>query len=257
MHWVTAFDEELFDYCLEGGKNNATLFNNLDFYSGKLEPYLNDSSVVFRGPLNLINKLKAKGYHNIWIGDEFLCSYYVKFIRNCLINKDYEETTLQYLLDNWESYFKLNNKLFVRPDSYNKIFPGLVISKPDKDKFRDQLKFYLIEDYSIPIFTASHKNITKEYRFVCSQKYVITGCQYMENGEPKVNTFFPKEALMYVQPINKFVSKIIPYPFYIIDIGYHLGGYGIVEINAFNTSGLYSCNLKYIDDNVTKEIHGF
>lgn len=252
MHWLTT-DDDLFDYCLENSGNQCTLITTLDYYAGHLEQYQNDNSCVFKGNFNILKKLKAKGYPNIWLGDEFLCSYYTKFIRNMLINKDYIEATLSDLLDNWDKYFK-STKLFVRPDAYDKVFPGLVVES--KEEFKKQLDIYQVENYDISIFIAPYKKLNKEYRFVCSQQHVLTGCQYMENGELSIDPYFPKEAIMYAHQINKYVSKILPYPFYIIDVGDYLGAFGIVELNAFNTAGFYACNLEYINDRVTLEIDG-
>lgn len=258
MHWLTSFEEDhsLFDFCLENTINNCTLINNLDYYSGKLEVYQNDESCVFRGPFNLINKLKQKSYKNIWLGDEFLVSYYLPLIRNCLINNQYREVSLKALLKDWETHFWGSDKMFIRPDAYNKVFSGTVINKNDPHEFNKYLDFCQVDPSSdMLVYLAPYKQIDREYRFICSQKYVITGCQYMEKGEIKTKAYFPDEALRYVQQMNKYVSKIIPYPFYIIDLGSVLGSYGIVELNAFNTSGFYTCNLEYINKSVTKFIH--
>ena len=92
---------------------------------------------------------------------------------------------------------------------------------------------------------AKPKVIDAEYRFFVSKGEVIAGSRYKLNGEHDEDPNYPIEAYNVAFEISKLEWS--PAPVFVVDIGkIDNGEYKLLEINSFNCSGMYYCDLEKI-----------
>lgn len=152
--------------------------------------------------------------------------------------------------------FLKHGSAFVRPDSYKKIFSGMTIHKDGKASFEDALSFYGVENPATPVIISSVKEIVYEYRFICYADWVVTGCQYMKDGDLLVTCAYTQDAFRAADLAIDALAEFLGVPFFVVDVGKYEGLYGVVEINAFNTSGFYACSPHPINDMLCRYFMG-
>jgi len=229
----------------------AHCISSLDPFSEKLIDNQIESCIIVRGSLNLVRQLQREqpqwipgGWCNL---DNFKCSKYFTYYGEHLINKDYTMMPLQEVLRQKDLVLKTfgkDGKIFVRPDSGFKYFTGKVLNADEITLKGFEHGFYY-KDTSILVVVSSPKEIQAEWRFVVAEKEVISGCIYQSQNIPC------KEAESYTDAARDFAKKIVlndwqPEIIYTIDICLSNKELYLLELNAFSTSGLYTCDLKPI-----------
>lgn len=257
ISWVIE-NIELHNYLLEwlqANGENVTVTVPIDFYKTTYEN-LDKDNCVFIGSINTAKKLMKLGWRNIWLSDNFKFSVYRQAIENHLLNKDAWAYTVDFVLKYWDHLLTDTPQLFIRPDDYNKVFPGMVIHKDNKAGFVDALAFYQLTNMSTIAYLSPVKTIEYEYRIVCVNNKVITGSQYMHRGNIAVSSYTDtRRVRSFLEPLLYNLSDALDSLIYIVDVGVlDTGDMGIVEVNSFSTSGLYKCNPDKIVKAVAKLI---
>ena len=129
---------------------------------------------------------------------------------------------------------------FIRPDSGMKPFNG---------KVRDLSDLSDLDDLHPETLILSHAvlPVTKEWRFVVCDRNVITGCQYMQEGE-YTNQSNPEELARVTEWLRKVLTKVdwAPDLIYTIDVCESKGKLYILELNSLSCSNFYTCDLSKI-----------
>lgn len=207
-----------------------------------------DDCVIFYGSLNLARDLrkKSKWVPGVW-GDlnKLKCTTYYNYLGEFLLNSDYIMLPYGELLRRKEFLFNNvgnNDALFIRPDSGFKTFTGTVIYKNSYEADVKQLGFYDVDAANI-VIVSEPKNIYEEYRMICVDKQIVTGCMYKLNRKEHYSTSIPEEVFEFA---TKIANKWQPDNCFTIDVCKTDDGYKLVEINSFSSSGFYVCDIEKI-----------
>lgn len=205
----------------------------------KLKEIVATEKAVFLGNTVLAQKLKTMGLSTIWNGDSFKVSSYASRLGIYYLNSNFTHIPIS----NRNIIDKLVNKsYFIRSDDGDKGFPGGVYNLKDISIILEdnpQVDFILSE----PIY------IRNEYRFVIYKGSPISGGIYKYLGKPLLeNKTPPYDAYMFCQDMCKWLRD---YPdFFVMDIcdldDTFGGDYRVVELNSFNSSGLYKLDREPI-----------
>lgn len=216
--------------------------------------FKDDETVIFYGSLNLARELRkhAKWIPGVWGNLHNLkCTTYYNHLGQFLLNDNYIMLPYGELLRNKEFLFKtigVNGCLFVRPDSGFKAFTGGVIYESSYEADVKQLGFYDVDCSNI-VIVSSPKNIYEEYRMICIDKQIVTGCMYKLNRKEHYSKDVPSEVFEYA---SKIANTWQPDNCFTVDVCRTDDGYKLVEINSFSSSGFYSCDIEQIVVNANK-----
>ena len=125
----------------------------------------------------------------------------------------------------------------IKPTYEHKLFHGQVYTKElwaetYKEKFAEHR-----------CNVSEVKPILKEWRFFVIDGKVISGSQYMVNGELEVSPGCPAEPKEFAQFM---VDAWKPFPNFVIDVCSTPAGYRVVELNSIHSSGWYDCDVDMI-----------
>ena len=136
------------------------------------------------------------------------------------------------------------DKYFIKPSQEAKLFSGTVMAIGEDlgDRHYHFHRSWTQPDPEASVFIAPHVDLGREWRFVVIDGRVVTGSQY--RSERGANpTDIPVETLAFAQAAADVWQ---PMPVFALDVAERPGGYGVVEVNQFGTSGLYECDQSAI-----------
>ena len=220
----------------------------------KLKKY--GSDYLFYGSLDLGRDLRQYSSCIIFNTPLFYrCTYYYPQFEKYLLNKNYTFTTFSDFQIHKEYYinkFGKDGAAFIKPDSGEKIFTGMVVILKLFDKDIEFINRYSDVPDDTQIVVSEPQNIKKEYRFLVNQGTVITGSQYKEKSFHKEREILPDEETF------KFAQKVvndIKYeadPLWVVDIAETENELKVLEIGCFSSCGLYSCNVNILVEALKK-----
>lgn len=243
---------------LEKNKLEYKIIDDIFFYNKSFDFFDDNDCVTVIGSLNFcryIQKNKRWVPGAICNFNNFKCSTYYSYFGKYLLNSDYImmpileiERNKDYIFNN----FGIDNKIFIRPNSGAKPITGQIIDKYNLEKELNIFSQKAGNDLDkIIVVISTPKNIDKEWRFVVSDKKVITGSQYIEYGEINIKKHYDPKAKELAEKIA--FEKWEPDRAYTIDIcKANFGEYYLLEINSFSSSCLYLCDLDVIIPEVSK-----
>lgn len=251
--WEEEFYEK-FIPTLKTEKIEFELINYIPFDNDykKLEKY--DSNYLFYGSLNLGSDLRQYSSCVVFNTPKFYecLNYYPKF-NKYLLNQKYLTTTFLNFKNEKDKFFKYfqSDLLFIKPNSGEKIFTGIVVFKPI---FEEDIEF--ITRYSdVPddtrIIISPAKKLKREYRFLVEKNKVLTGSQYKDKTRHTELEIFPNdETFKFAQKVVKKI-KCQTDPLWTIDIAEDINNkLFVLEIGCFSCCGLYSCNINIITNTI-------
>lgn len=218
---------------------------------GANETYLNlfneDDCVVCYVSLGFGEQIKREArwipgvYHN---SEQFRCINYYAALGKYLLNRKsliIPFWLLQDAKDFVYERFGLDDCIFVRPDSGNKVFTGQLIKK---EEFDDDLGHVTLSPGEL-VVVAEPRNVVNEWRFVVADGKVITGSQYVCDDKLFRLRCTDDKAWQLAQEIAD--QRYDPDRLYCIDICQtKAGNYYLLEIGCFSCAGFYACNLEII-----------
>ncbi len=217
----------------------------------KTEEYLNfPKESIFHGSLGNAEKIRKLCYFSPGsicneVGFKYSQSYEV--FKDYLLNQEVIFTTISEVINN-PSITKIlkTDKIFARPDSYLKEFSGRIIPAENLTSAHFDYGFYH-EDINLPIVLAPLKQIEKEFRFICIDHQIITGCEYVADGRKGGRTINIEDK----DPVSLFAQKIADensfyHIAYVIDVCVSNGKFYLVEMNPFSGADFYNCDAKKI-----------
>ncbi len=174
--------------------------------------------------------------------EAFSFSLIYKKYRDFLLNRAPIFTTISEVLGSphiIESISNRSEKIFARPNSPLKEFSGRVIDPQNISPAHFDYGFYH-SDINLPIVLAEFKRIEKEFRFVCVNDRIVTGCGYTADGRKGTASQSMGEAWQFAQRIADLgMEQELAY---IIDICESDKKLYLVETNPFSGADLYSCD---------------
>jgi hypothetical protein len=218
----------------------------------KSDMYPNDDCVIIHGSIGFLQRAKKQTPWipgGLWFApDLFKCSTYYGYYGKYLLNQKYAFYPYGELLRLKDSIFETygeDGKLFVRPDSGMKDFTGCVIDKNDIEGKITRMSYGEWLAPSMMVLVAKPQKIISEERFYLCKNEVITGSRYMLNGEHDEAVGYSGNALRLAEEISK--EKWSPAHIFVADIGTtDSGECRLLEINSFNSSSMYLCDMEKI-----------
>lgn len=141
------------------------------------------------------------------------------------------------------------NKAFIRPCEDLKAFTGEVMKRENLANWIARVKDGEISTRALqltsntPVVIARSKFVYREWRFFVVDGKVISGSQYRDAYGKREDADVPPDAWAFAQTM---VNQWPMAPCFVIDIGEIKQGLRVVEINCFNGSGAYLCDLKRV-----------
>lgn len=210
---------------------------------------------IFHGSLENAVKIKNELFFSPGsLCDEtgFSYSYLFENYKEFLLTNNIIFTTINNLMGNKEilkTITKENKKIFARPNSPLKEFSGRVLDSENLTPAHFDFGFYH-SNMDLQIVLSEYKKIDKEYRYVCINKKIITGCEYIAKGRKGIASAINDNSWKFAQKIadkNKQKDFI-----YIIDICESEGNLHLVEMNPFSGADLYCCDAEQIIKEIEK-----
>lgn len=178
---------------------------------------------------------------------EYHSSYWGKY----LLNQRSVITTYAELIRRKDFFYEIlgeANTIFVRPNSNDKVFTGKVIYKEEFEKSMKYMGHSIAVDMDphLMVVVAAPKNVVKEWRFIISNKKVITSSLYNVNGlhDEKAGCDNDK-ANELAQEISQHSWQ--PDDIYALDLCETKGGeIAMLEIGSMNSAGWYAMDCDKI-----------
>ena len=194
--------------------------------------------------LYTIRKMKKQEWPLWYDQSVYSCDYYYSYYGKYLLNDDYIIIPVNDLKRRKDWLFKtfgVDNCIYYRPTRGDKTFSGGITKLQDFD---------IDATYSLSrsgqrdlMVIASPKNIQTQWRCVILNKKVIACSRYYSYGKLDTVQQYPVEVINKAQQIaNVWQPNIC----FVLDICKSGDQYCLVQLNSFNSCGLYSCNIPKI-----------
>lgn len=130
---------------------------------------------------------------------------------------------------------------FIRPSEDLKQFSGGTSNAQEAwEWLQDAKNCASSGSYMLPgntyIVIAEPKEISREWRWFIVNGEVISGSQYLKNGQLKPERVTNKEM---VKEAQNFADKWLPHPCCTMDLALTKDGISVIEFNCINSSGFY------------------
>lgn len=202
------------------------------------------------GSIKMIDICKdtISGYPIAWLTkNNYKCTSYYPSVQKHLFNDKHAFFTASSIQPlKWDIYkwFSVDTCIFMRPDSGEKSFTAGIFDLQYFDKDWDTINDKLNPEDLILVSTP--KNIVGEWRFICDIKpQIITYSTYRYQGKTTIIPSAPYGAIKKCEEILNDLK--FPDEIFTVDICEDTdGNYWLMEINSFNSAGLYACNKEKV-----------
>lgn len=228
---------------------------NLPYELVKVIPFTNtlpegitdyDGPVLAYGTTTLLKNIASSDrfFPGMWFNeDTFKPSVWGPAFGDDWLNKESKVTRVDKVLGLWENP---KTPLFIRPNSDFKLFSGDVFYKYDYEKWLEHITNDEFQNLKLDtIVTLSPvKTILAEWRYVIIDGEVIADSMYRKRGQLHISS----ERSDSSYDATKLAFYIAnqewqPASAYVIDICETHQGFKVIEVNCFNASGYYACNV--------------
>jgi hypothetical protein len=225
-----------------------------------------EDCVVFYGSLNFGRKLrKLPWVPGVYLNEKaFECTSYYPVLGDMLVHHNYIMLPYGDLIRMkdkiFNDYFKVHNKIFMRPNSGNKQFTGMVTEEWNYDENIKLAGFYNVEP-DLLVLISNVWPLHQEWRFVVVDGKVVSGSLYRDwsSGEKRLGNITTKDYVLLHshslwencddtkawEAAQLCANKYDPDRAWTIDVAKSVHGqYAILEIGCFSCAGLYGNNLE-------------
>ena len=172
----------------------------------------------------------------------YQCSVYYPQVQELLFNDQYAFIPFKDLARRkWDIYGWLGKEsvVFIRPNSGEKSTPAELVDIQDIDKLVENY------DYDGLAVVSTPKNSVGEWRFVVSDKKVISVSSYKYQGLLTLVPSAPKGAHDLVEKV--FAKNIAPDEIFCIDVVQDMENeFWVMELTSFSSAGLYANDVKKV-----------
>jgi hypothetical protein len=219
------------------------------FQNGSYDVFNTPDCVIVQSSINLALQLQRQKswVPGSWlIPERFECTTYYAHLGKYLFNDRYVMMPRAEVARKKEWLYNLcfgdYEELFMRPNSGLKPFTAGLFNKT-----RWESDWTWVEEYSTPesiVVISTPKSIKGEWRFVCTENQVLTGCQYRINGEHNLAPGYPEGAAALAKEISGVYQ---PAPIFVVDICKDADdNYYLMEVGSLSVAGLYACEMEPI-----------
>jgi hypothetical protein len=208
---------------------------------------------IFHGSLGNASRIKKElDFSPGSLCDEksFSYSYIYKNFGDYVLTKNVLFTTIDELLRNKKMVDIVTgsgDRFFTRPNSPLKEFSGRILDKNNITPAHFDYGFYH-SNMDLEIVIAEVRKIEKEYRYVCINDKIVTGCEYLADGRKGLVAIRENNGWEFAQEIADLKSQN---DFaYIIDVCESHGKLCLVEMNPFSGADLYCCDAEKIVEEI-------
>lgn len=146
----------------------------------------------------------------------------------------------------------VSGEWFIKPNTDTKEFAGTVIQATQMQYWvASMMKSGYLEEHFLDaeVVISKPKTIGCEWRLVIVDGKIAAHSVYRQYGMVKPEIWLPKEAEHFA---NKSISIYSPLDVYVLDIcQIEDGSYKVLEMNTFNSAGLYACDVNKVMSTVT------
>lgn len=209
-----------------------------------------DGPTVCYGTTTLIKNAPKKGYGVFFDPENFRPSLWCHAYGRHFVN--WCPDGLQHLKD---VRIPEGKKMFMRPDGDLKDFSGSIVDTDGLEKFQSSVSFggYPFTD-ELPVFVSPVRDIVEEYRCFIVGGKVVSASKYMVRTMMDKKPGAPDDVLRFAYKMDDIWS---PEKAYVLDICRVVeGSLHVLELNCFNASGVYACDIKEIVRAVEKLYEG-
>lgn len=225
--WIVAFEE------------SDSLYHNIDIipFADELPKVELQGPSVCYGSTTLIKNAKKSGYGVFFNEENFRPSLWNRMYGHNMFNYD---GCVRAIKD-----VEIIGEAFVRPNSDLKDFSGSMVNGAGFEKFQKEVaEGGYPFDSDTEIFIAPLKDIYKEWRVFIVNGKVVTASQYRLRTMLAKKAGAPKEVLDFAQKMSDVWS---PEKAFVMDIcSDNNEKLHILELNCFNASGIYYCDVPAI-----------
>lgn len=261
--WVV--DEYMFETRSQlGDLPQAILDAGHDLYRAKYIPLSEDQDypnlntistpVILYGTIGYISRCKIPFFPGTYaFGSETNCNVYTTSpFGDYLLNRDFILLPFGVLRQRISFLRDLfGDAIFIRPNTGKKAFAGTAFHLDDADvelRTIEELQHTTAEEICL---IAKAQDLKAEYRFVVGNHEVIDYSQYRRDNVLDIRRDASVEAMNFAEMIAGL--KYQPDLIYTLDIAeLPSGECRIIEINSFNSSGLYACDKNVIARRVSE-----
>lgn len=221
---------------------------------GKIPKVPDGAPVICYGSLGIHKVANDYGWKpGTFYSPEMTPENYNKHLGSMMLNHDTRIVPMDKVLDEVTDY-----EFFIRPNTDNKEFAGMVIKRDDFKEWLDKLMAIgYLENTNFDVAISSVKEIYKEFRLIVINGEVVTGSLYRFSGHVKKKRDYPE---MIEEMAIKAIREFNPALAYVVDVAWMydrdepyqniFDEYRIIEYNTFNSAGFY-------DSDIEKIVHGF
>lgn len=220
----------------------------VNMFQGDISPDINPEGLVMCcGGLGIHKVSKRKGwYPGSFLNENFDFKVWSKNWGKELFNYNSDICSFKEVSDCFREFD--SNELFIRPVHDSKSINGKVYSLFEYNELLDRLYrggsgIYTSLTLDTEMVVALPDQIFQEFRFFILDGQILTASQYKQNNKAYQSVLIDKDVSEYCQ---KMVDKWQPARAFVIDIWRGYDGLKIGEVNNFNSSGLYYCDVQKI-----------
>lgn len=216
-------------------------------------PELEDAPgpVVFYGAARLVAHVVASG--RWWPGgffdpERFRASRWLPRYAPFALNASATWTTLREAAarSDWDDA----RAWFVRPDGDLKEFAGAVMDMAHLRGWAERLEArdcgWLLD---VPILVAPPVEIDREWRVVVVDGVAVAGSRYRSAGRLDIVAELPDVARALAE---RAAAAWAPAPVFVLDVAQARGEAWVLEVNGFNSAGLYACDPRAVVAQVSR-----
>lgn len=199
-----------------------------------------DGPIVCYGSTTMIKNAKAKGWNpGIFFDiEKFCCSKWKEMYGDYMFNNEGYVSALKDLKD-------LPEMFFLRPNNDLKDFSGSTVSPEGLQRFIESVSAGgFLFDENLPVFVAPIKGIHKEWRCFMVDGKVAASSQYRFRSSLRLDNQVPNEVKEFAERMAAIWS---PEKAFVMDVCETMDReLRILELNCFNASGVYHCDVDAI-----------
>lgn len=212
----------------------------IDFYFNK------NQKIIFYGSTRIANVLYE---NNCWNGciyydkDKFTYRNYLDKYKDKMLNYDCEIIKIKDVMNS--SLWKNNYHLFMRPDKDLKEFAGMIINGSNYESWvKSIIENELLDvNENTEVVLSTKKDIEDEWRVFIVGGKVSSCSHYRTFGRLNIYKDDNEQVKEFCENLNKNYS---PSDVFVMDVCKYEDELKIIEINCFNSSGFYDCDIEKI-----------
>ncbi|MFA5489577.1 MAG: ATP-grasp domain-containing protein [Candidimonas sp.] len=216
-------------------------------YTHENFPVVIDNHMFLHGSIQFIESAKHTFCTNIEDGYFDFATIHSYYQSN-MVSKTYKIVKYDSFIKNRQNLEEeFGPDLFVKPLLPTKAITGCVLPSgiPLDHHHYSRFRRWTRLDDSIELIVSKPRQIYDEYRMIVINGNIVAHSSYRINQKFDMDGIVPQDAIDFAK---NMIEKYSPCKRFVIDVGCTDDGWKIVELNRFETSGLYNANLDNISD---------